>query len=148
MPMRPTSASSGCGATSARQRPSRPASSRPPATSSSRSTATCRTIPPRSRACSRSWTRASTSSPAGRRGGGLGLLLGAGGIAVLVYLTVVKIGGYAIGQRPLLTLGVLLVVVGLQFFSLGLIGEMITSHHEERARERDAERLHVDEILS
>ena len=80
--------------------------------------------------------------------GGLGLLLGAGGIAVLVYLTVVKIGGHAIGQRPLLTLGVLLVVVGLQFFSLGLIGEMITSHHEERARERDAERLHVDEILS
>ena len=42
--------------------------------------------------------------------GGLGLLLGAGGIAVLVYLTVVKIGGHAIGQRPLLTLGVLLVV--------------------------------------
>ena len=80
--------------------------------------------------------------------GGLGLLLGALGIAVLVYLTVVKIGGHAIGQRPLLTLGVLLVVVGLQFFSLGLISEMITSHHEERAREKDAERLHVDEILS
>src|SRR5207253_9300146 len=80
--------------------------------------------------------------------GGLGLLLGAGGIAVLVYLTVVKIGGHAIGQRPLLTLGVLLVGVGLQFFSLGLISEMITSHHEERSRERDTERLHVDEILS
>ncbi len=80
--------------------------------------------------------------------GGLGLLLGALGMAVLVYLTVVKIGGHAIGQRPLLTLGVLLVVVGLQFFSLGLIGEMITSHHEERASERDQAALHVDEILS
>jgi glycosyltransferase involved in cell wall biosynthesis len=80
--------------------------------------------------------------------GGLGLLLGVAGIAVLVYLTVVKIGGHAIGQRPLLTLGVLLVVVGLQFFSLGLISEMITSHHEERSRERDAARLHVEEILS
>ncbi|HEV3403166.1 MAG TPA: glycosyltransferase family 2 protein, partial [Gaiellaceae bacterium] len=58
--------------------------------------------------------------------GGLGLLLGAVGTAVLAYLTVVKIGGQAIGQRPLLTLGVLFVVVGLQFFSLGLISEMIT----------------------
>jgi glycosyltransferase involved in cell wall biosynthesis len=81
--------------------------------------------------------------------GGLGLLLGAVGIAVLAYLTVVKIGGQAIGQRPLLTLGVLFVVVGLQFFSLGLISEMITSHHEERSRDRaDAERVHVDEVLS
>jgi glycosyltransferase involved in cell wall biosynthesis len=80
--------------------------------------------------------------------GGLGLLLGALGIAVLIYLTVLKVGGHAIGQRPLLTLGVLLVVVGLQFFSLGLIGEMITSHHEERSREREQSALHVDEILS
>jgi glycosyltransferase involved in cell wall biosynthesis len=80
--------------------------------------------------------------------GGLGLLLGALGIAVLAYLTAVKIGGHAIGQRPLLTLGVLLVVVGLQFFSLGLISEMITSHHEERSRDRAGEQIHVDEILS
>jgi len=67
---------------------------------------------------------------------------------VLAYLTVLKISGHAIGQRPLLTLGVLLVVVGLQFFSLGLIGEMITSHHEERAQEREQRALSVDEILS
>ena len=79
--------------------------------------------------------------------GGLGLLLGGLGIAVLIYLTVLKVGGDAIGQRPLLTLGVLLVVVGLQFFSLGLIGEMITSHHEERSHDRE-HALHVDEILS
>src|SRR6266571_4735942 len=50
--------------------------------------------------------------------GGLGLGLGALGLAVLVYLTILKIGGEAIGRRPLLILGVLLVVVGLQFFSL------------------------------
>jgi dolichol-phosphate mannosyltransferase len=80
--------------------------------------------------------------------GGLGLVLGLGGIAILVYLTVVKAMGHAIGQRPLLTLGVLLVVVGMQFFSLGLISEMITSHHEERAAERDRAELLVDEILS
>jgi glycosyltransferase involved in cell wall biosynthesis len=80
--------------------------------------------------------------------GGLGLVLGLIGVAVLVYLTVVKALGHAIGQRPLLLLGVLLVVIGMQFFSLGLISEMITSHHEERARERDRAELLVDEILS
>ena len=80
--------------------------------------------------------------------GGLGLALGAIGLGILVYLTILKLGGHAIGGRPLLTLGVLLVVVGLQFFSLGLISEMITSHHEERVPERErADRL-VDEILS
>ena len=80
--------------------------------------------------------------------GGLGLLLGAFGFAVLVYLTVLKIDGQAIGRRPLLILGVLLVVVGLQFFSLGLISELITSQHEERAGPRERTELHVDEILS
>ena len=80
--------------------------------------------------------------------GGLGLTLMTIGIGILVYLTVDKALGHAIGGRPLLTLGVLLVVVGLQFFSLGLISEMITSHHEERAEERERAELLVDEILS
>jgi glycosyltransferase involved in cell wall biosynthesis len=80
--------------------------------------------------------------------GGLGLMLGFLGTAILVYLTVLKILGHAIGGRPLLMLGVLLVVIGLQFFSLGLISEMITSHHEERARERDRAELLVDEVLN
>ena len=65
--------------------------------------------------------------------GGLGLLLGALGTIVLVYLTVLKMTGEAIGHRPLLTLGVLLVVVGVQLLSLGLVSELIASHHEERA---------------
>jgi glycosyltransferase involved in cell wall biosynthesis len=80
--------------------------------------------------------------------GGLGLVLGAIGLAILVYLTIVKLLGHAIGDRPLLTLGVLLVVVGLQFFSLGLISEMLTSQHEEGLGEREQAQLHVDEILS
>ena len=64
--------------------------------------------------------------------GGVGLLLGAVGTIVLVYLTVLKLAGQAIGHRPLLTLGVLLVVVGVQLLSLGLVSELIASHHEER----------------
>ena len=80
--------------------------------------------------------------------GGLGLILGLLGVAILVYLTVVKALGHAIGERPLLTLGVLLVVVGLQFFSLGLISEMLTSQHEETTVGRQQAEFHVDEILS
>jgi glycosyltransferase involved in cell wall biosynthesis len=80
--------------------------------------------------------------------GGLGLLLGFFGFLVLAYLTALKLDGHAIGQRPLLILGVLLVVVGLQFFSLGLISELITSQHEELTAVRERTELHVDEILS
>jgi glycosyltransferase involved in cell wall biosynthesis len=80
--------------------------------------------------------------------GGLGLLLSILGFGVLLYLTVLKATGEAIGHRPLLLLGVLLVVVGLQFFSLGLLSEMVTSQHEERAGTRELEGQHVEEILS
>jgi glycosyltransferase involved in cell wall biosynthesis len=79
--------------------------------------------------------------------GGLGLGLAAIGFVVLLYLTIVKLAGHAIGERPLLTLGVLLVVVGLQFFSLGLLGELVTSHHEERKLARETEDARVEEIL-
>ena len=77
--------------------------------------------------------------------GGLGLVFAAIGSVVLAYLTILKLTGSAIGHRPLLTLGVLLVVVGFQFFSLGLLSELITSHHEERTGAPDD--LYVDEIL-
>jgi glycosyltransferase involved in cell wall biosynthesis len=80
--------------------------------------------------------------------GGLGLALSVAGIGILVYLTVVKVLGEAIGQRPLLTLGVLLVVVGLQFFSLGLLSEMVTSHHEERVGTTEREGAQVEEVLN
>ena len=78
--------------------------------------------------------------------GGLGLLLGALGTVVLVYLTLLKALGNAIGHRPLLTLGVLLVVVGVQLVSLGLVSELVASHHEERTGTRSTAQ-HVDEIL-
>jgi dolichol-phosphate mannosyltransferase len=79
--------------------------------------------------------------------GGLGLTTSLVGGAILVYLTVIKIGGARIGDRPLLLLGVLLVVVGIQFLSLGLIGEMLTSHHEEKAQAGRTVRAHVRDVL-
>jgi dolichol-phosphate mannosyltransferase len=79
--------------------------------------------------------------------GGLGLGLGAIGSGILVYLTIDKLLGHAIGRRPLLLLGVLLVVVGIQLFSLGLISELITAQHEQRTAEREHTAQHVDEVL-
>jgi glycosyltransferase involved in cell wall biosynthesis len=79
--------------------------------------------------------------------GGVGLGASLAGFAILLYLTVVKIGGAGIGQRPLLLLGVLLLVVGVQLLSLGLIGEMLTSHHEEKAHASQVKRPYVRDVL-
>jgi glycosyltransferase involved in cell wall biosynthesis len=79
--------------------------------------------------------------------GGVGLLMGLAGFVILLYLTAVKIGGGAIGHRPLLTLGVLLMVVAIQFISLGLVSELITSQHEERMGERERMDSLVEEVL-
>jgi glycosyltransferase involved in cell wall biosynthesis len=57
--------------------------------------------------------------------GSIGLALCAIGGAALVYLTVLKLAfGESIGERPLLMLGVLLVVVGCQSFSLGFVSDL------------------------
>ena len=79
--------------------------------------------------------------------GGVGLLMGAVGFVILLYLTVIWFWGEAIGHRPLLTLGVLLMVVGIQFVSLGLLSELITSQHEERMGERERMEQLVEEVL-
>ncbi len=79
--------------------------------------------------------------------GGVGLLMGAVGFVILLYLTVLKFWGEGIGHRPLLSLGVLLVVVGIQFISLGLLSELITSQHEERMGERERTNTLVESVL-
>lgn len=58
--------------------------------------------------------------------GGVGLILGAAGFGLLSYLSALKFAyGEALSNRPLLLLGILLMLVGLQSISTGLIGEMI-----------------------
>lgn len=62
------------------------------------------------------------------------LLLGAGGL-INIYLAYVKmIMGQGIGNRPLLFLGILLMVLGVQFFSTGLLGELINKHNVEEQK--------------
>ena len=79
--------------------------------------------------------------------GGVGLVASLVGVAILAYLTVLKAQGHGIGSRPLLLLGVLLVVVGVQLLSLGLIGEMLTSHHEEKRQSTRSGGAHVRDVL-
>lgn len=57
--------------------------------------------------------------------GGIGTFLTLIGFGISVYMTVLWFGGESIGRRPMLLLGVLLLVVGFQFISLGLLGEML-----------------------
>lgn len=68
--------------------------------------------------------------------GTLGLLCVLLGVLLDVYLTVLWIGGQPIGTRPLLQLAVLLVVVGVQFVGIGLLGEMLASSLVMHDRQR------------
>jgi hypothetical protein len=48
---------------------------------------------------------------------------------VNLYIAVLKIfWDQPIGDRPLLFLGILLVVIGVQFFSIGFLGEMVNKN--------------------
>ena len=57
--------------------------------------------------------------------GGIGSLLALAGFAVNIYLSILWFGGESIGRRPLLLMGVFLMLAGFQFISMGLLGEMI-----------------------
>ncbi len=59
--------------------------------------------------------------------GWIGSVMVLAGLIINLWLTWIKIWGASIGDRPLLILGVLLMVVGIQIFTIGLIGEMINS---------------------
>lgn len=54
-----------------------------------------------------------------------GLICGALGTIICAYLAVLRMMGQAIGGRPLLVLGVLLIILGVQMFSIGFIGDML-----------------------
>jgi glycosyltransferase involved in cell wall biosynthesis len=63
-----------------------------------------------------------------------GLLMGAAGFAITGYLGYVRLfAGQAIGDRPLLLLGILLMFAGLQFLTLGLLAELqARTYHESQ----------------
>ncbi len=80
--------------------------------------------------------------------GAIGTVSFAAGLGVCLHLTWLWWQGFAIGQRPLLLLGALLLIVGVQFFSIGLIGEMITNLKSDHDTYAIKERLGTDSQTS
>ena len=68
--------------------------------------------------------------------GGLGLALASVGFLVLAWLSFEKLAlGEDIGGRPLLLLGALLCLIGVQLLATGLLGELLTRiYHEPQGR--------------
>ena len=67
----------------------------------------------------------------------IGLLLSSLGSIILIYLVTLKfIYGLDIGDRPLLIAGTLLVVVGVQLISLGVIGEILSRTYFASSKEK------------
>ena len=60
-----------------------------------------------------------------------GLLLGAAGTGILGWLSILWLRGHPIGDRPLLLLGLLLVLVGVQMLMFGLLAELMISRDRE-----------------
>jgi glycosyltransferase involved in cell wall biosynthesis len=58
--------------------------------------------------------------------GALGLVFSAVGFGICLYLAIRWLGGEYLSNRPLLLLGILLLLMGIQILTTGLIGEMIT----------------------
>ena len=57
------------------------------------------------------------------------------GLIVNGYLTIEWISGKPLSNRPMLFLGMLLIIVGVQFFSVGLLGEMMVHQNNKDDRE-------------
>lgn len=70
--------------------------------------------------------------------GGIGLLLMVVGVLINVYLSILWFfGTRPIGDRPLLLLGILLMVIGIQIISIGLITELIVSMNRKNENPMD-----------
>ena len=81
--------------------------------------------------------------------GTLGTVAFAGGFALSLWIAVDKIMyGNPIGDRPLLLLGVLLILVGVQMFTTGLIGEMIVVERMKQPGTFDVSEAHPSSVSS
>ena len=76
--------------------------------------------------------------------GFVGSFFSAAGLAIEVYLFIYRILGMGpIAGRPLLILGALLLVIGIQMISIGLLGEMIIFTHAG-----DVTEYNIEEIIN
>lgn len=68
--------------------------------------------------------------------GPLGLFCFAGGLSISLYLLIVKIMGQDIWGRPLLLLGITLLLAGIQFLTFGLIAELVMRVYYESQQKK------------
>ena len=69
--------------------------------------------------------------------GGIGSLFGFSGILIGIYLTILKYGYHqSLSNRPLLYLAILLITIGFQLFSLGLLGELMVNQSRKLNRQK------------
>lgn len=74
--------------------------------------------------------------------GSMGVLLLLAGGGINTYLAAIKIFyGASISGRPLLMLGILFMVLGVQLFSIGFLGELINKQQESTRRPNIEERV-------
>ncbi|MCB5230721.1 MAG: glycosyltransferase [Candidatus Cloacimonas sp.] len=67
--------------------------------------------------------------------GSIGFYTSAAGFVIGLYLSIMKIFyGMPLSNRPLLFMSILLITVGLQFFSIGLIGELIINQNRKHTK--------------
>ena len=71
--------------------------------------------------------------------GGIGFIIGLIGVVLLGWMGVEWGLGHAIGTRPALLAGVLLVVVSVQMVSLGLLAELVVNMRRRRSLDATAE---------
>lgn len=73
--------------------------------------------------------------------GRLGIIFcGVGGV-ICVILTILRLMGEQIGTRPLLTLGVLLIIIGFQSISIGFVCNLLIDHNFRQSYREDHIRI-------
>lgn len=77
--------------------------------------------------------------------GGVGSLFAAVGLLLLLVIGVQRLAGTPLADRPILVLATLLMGLGVQAFSIGLLGELLLFFHARRVRDYRIQAIYESE---
>jgi len=77
----------------------------------------------------------------------LGITLSVAGLAINIYMAALRLSGKWISNRPLLWLGILLLILGVQFIFFGLMGELIVFSSQKEASYTVKEKLNSNQKI-
>lgn len=77
----------------------------------------------------------------------LGTMLSLAGLAINIYMAALRLSGKWISNRPLLLLGILLLILGIQFIFFGLMGELIVFSSKKETSYTVREKLDSNQTL-